>query len=111
MLGFRGLRTLRRFSDGQSNPTYKLSDTSGSSYVLRAKPPGNLLKSAHAVDREFRVMTALAKTAVPVPKMLHLSGDDSPMGSTVFGDGLSVWHRILGSGPARVLQEFPHQGL
>ena len=79
--GFTGLASLEKFSDGQSNPTYKILDTSGASYVLRAKPPGKLLKSAHAVDREFKVMTALAKTAVPVPKMLHLSGDDSPMGA------------------------------
>ena len=79
--GFTGLASLEKFSDGQSNPTYKILDTSGASYVLRAKPPGELLKSAHAVDREFKVMTALAKTAVPVPKMLHLSGDDSPMGA------------------------------
>ena len=79
--GFSGLADITRFSDGQSNPTYKLSDRSGFNYVLRAKPPGNLLKSAHAVDREFRVMTALANTAVPVPKMLHLSADKSPMGT------------------------------
>ena len=79
--GFTGLAGIRRFSDGQSNPTYRILDTSGASYVLRAKPPGVLLKSAHAVDREFRVMSALAKTAVPVPKMLHLSCDDSPMGT------------------------------
>ena len=82
--GFTGLAGLEKFSDGQSNPTYKILDTSGASYVLRAKPPGKLLKSAHAVDREFRVMTALAETAVPVPKMLHLSGDDSPMGAQFF---------------------------
>ena len=71
--GFTGLAGIGRFSDGQSNPTYRILDISGASYVLRAKPPGELLKSAHAVDREFRVMNALAETAVPVPKMLHLS--------------------------------------
>ena len=79
--GFTGLAGIGRFSDGQSNPTYRILDISGASYVLRAKPPGELLKSAHAVDREFRVMKALAETAVPVPKMLHLSCDDSPMGT------------------------------
>jgi len=77
--GFGSLDTVEKFSDGQSNPTYKL--TSGAkAYVLRAKPPGQLLKSAHAVDREYRVMQALAATDVPVPSMLHLSGEDSPMG-------------------------------
>ena len=79
--GFSGMAEITKFSNGQSNPTYKLTDTTGSHFVLRAKPPGTLLKSAHAVDREFRVMTALATSAVPVPKMLHLSGEDSPMGA------------------------------
>ncbi|AXI45673.1 phosphotransferase family protein [Sulfitobacter sp. SK012] len=78
--GFGMLDGIEKFSDGQSNPTYKL--TSGKhQYVLRAKPPGKLLKSAHAVDREYRVMQALGGTDVPVPKVLHLSGDDSPMGT------------------------------
>ena len=79
--GFTGLAGIGRFSDGQSNPTYRILDISGASYVLRAKPPGELLRSAHAVDREFQVMKALSTTAVPVPKMLHLSCDDSPMGT------------------------------
>src|SRR6266404_4513949 len=58
--GFRGpLATAERFAGGQSNPTYRLSAASGQ-YVLRRKPPGPLLPSAHAVDREFRVMRALA---------------------------------------------------
>jgi len=85
--GFTTLDAVDKFSDGQSNPTYKL--TSGSkSFVLRAKPPGKLLKSAHAVDREFRVMQALAHTDVPVPDMLHLSEDDSPMGTQFLVMGL-----------------------
>ncbi len=78
--GFGTLDAVDKFGDGQSNPTYKL--TSGDrQYVLRAKPPGKLLKSAHAVDREYRVMKALAETDVPVPAMYHLSGDDTPMGT------------------------------
>ncbi len=77
--GFVRLDAIEKFSEGQSNPTYKLT-SGGRHYVLRAKPPGNLLKSAHAVDREFRVMKALAQTDVPVPEVLHLSGDVSPMG-------------------------------
>lgn len=77
--GFDKLDSIEKFSDGQSNPTYHL--TSGNAhFVLRAKPPGTLLKSAHAVDREFSVMQALAETEVPVPKMLHLSGEETPMG-------------------------------
>lgn len=77
--GFGRLDAVEKFSDGQSNPTYKL--TSGDrAFVLRAKPPGELLRSAHAVDREFRVMQALAATDVPVPRVFHLSGETSPMG-------------------------------
>ena len=60
---FSGLAEIVKFSDGQSNPTYKLTDTAGRHFVLRAKPPGTLLKSAHAVDREFRVMTRPIKTS------------------------------------------------
>src|SRR6478609_3349195 len=67
--GFAGLSAIEKFKSGQSNPTYLLIAASGR-YVLRAKPPGQLLKSAHQVDREFWVMKALAGTAVPVPKML-----------------------------------------
>ena len=78
--GFTTLDRVEKFGDGQSNPTYQL--TSGARhFVLRAKPPGKLLKSAHAVDREFRVMSALATTDVPVPAMYHLSGEDTPMGT------------------------------
>ena len=60
MPGFSGFKALSKFGDGQSNPTYKIEAVSGN-YVLRAKPPGELLKSAHAVDREYRVMDALAR--------------------------------------------------
>ena len=95
---FGPLKSVEKFSDGQSNPTYLLS-SGASKYVLRAKPPGKLLKSAHAVDREFRVMQALAGTNVPVPKMLHLSGDDSPMGTQFFVmeylDGRIFWDPAL----------------
>ena len=77
--GFSGLEGIDKFNTGQSNPTYLLRAKSGR-YVLRAKPPGELLKSAHQVDREFRIMSALAETNVPVPRMLHLSDNDSPIG-------------------------------
>lgn len=81
--GFHGLRSIEKFSSGQSNPTYLLKAASGD-YVLRAKPPGNLLKSAHQVDREYRVMAALQGTAVPVPRVLHLSSDGTPIGRMFF---------------------------
>src|SRR5215470_10482951 len=63
--GFRGPLTVRQFKGGQSNPTYLL-ETPERRYVLRRKPPGKLLPSAHAVDREFRVISALAAQAFPV---------------------------------------------
>lgn len=82
--GFSGLSAIVKFQSGQSNPTFRLDADSGT-YVLRAKPPGKLLKSAHQVDREYRVMKALAGTGVPVPEMLHLATDDvSPIGRAFF---------------------------
>lgn len=77
--GFTTLDSIEKFGDGQSNPTYRL-DSAGKTFVLRAKPLGKLLKSAHAVDREYRVMQALADTDVPVPRVFHLSGEVSPLG-------------------------------
>ncbi len=83
--GFAGFRQLTKFGHGQSNPTYRIDADSGT-YVLRAKPPGELLKSAHAVDREHRVMNALGPTDVPVPNMLAISqeGEASPIGRMFF---------------------------
>lgn len=96
--GFSKLQSIEKFKSGQSNPTYLLTAESGR-YVLRAKPPGQLLKSAHQVDREFRVMRALAGTDVPVPHMLHLSGEDSPIGRMfyvmAFVDGRIFWDPAL----------------
>jgi aminoglycoside phosphotransferase (APT) family kinase protein len=81
---FDGLTDVTKFGTGQSNPTFHLRAKSGD-YVLRSKPPGRLLPSAHAVDREFRVMRALASTNVPVPKMLHLANAAaSPSGRDFF---------------------------
>jgi aminoglycoside phosphotransferase (APT) family kinase protein len=74
---------LRQFEGGQSNPTYFLR-TPGHDYVLRKKPPGHLLPSAHAVDREYRVMTALGATGIPVPRTRLLCTDDSVIGTTFF---------------------------
>lgn len=81
--GFTGPVTATKFSGGQSNPTYRL-DTPTGSYVLRRKPPGVLLKSAHAVDREFRVQSALQDTDVPVAKMHALCEDDTVIGSAFY---------------------------
>lgn len=68
---------------GQSNPTYKIS--SGNQHaVLRKKPTGKLLPSAHAIDREYRVMQALSMTEVPVPKMLSYCEDESVIGTPFF---------------------------
>jgi len=80
---FRGPLSADKFAGGQSNPTFHIKAMSGE-YVLRRQPPGELLKSAHAVDREFRVMRALADTAVPVPTMYHLCEDREVIGSMFF---------------------------
>lgn len=81
--GFRGPITVEKFATGQSNPTFKLTAASGA-YVLRRKPLGQLLKSAHAVDREFRVQRALAGTDVPVARMHALCEDDAVIGSMFY---------------------------
>ncbi len=81
--GFSGPLSVRQFKGGQSNPTYRLDAGSGR-YVLRRKPPGKLLKSAHAVDREFRVISALHGVGFPVPKPVLLCGDDAVIGTTFF---------------------------
>ena len=81
--GFSGPLTAEKFAGGQSNPTFKLS-AGGVDYVLRRKPPGELLKSAHAVDREFRVISALRDTEVPVPRTFTLCEDESVIGSMFY---------------------------
>jgi aminoglycoside phosphotransferase (APT) family kinase protein len=81
--GFRGPLTVRQFQGGQSNPTYYLA-TPDHEYVLRRKPPGKLLPSAHAVDREYRVITALGHTDVPVPRTYALCLDDGVIGTAFY---------------------------
>lgn len=81
--GFRGPLVATKFKGGQSNPTYFIEAASGR-YVLRRKPPGTLLPSAHAVDREFRVLQALHGGAVPVAQPLHLCTDESVIGSVFY---------------------------
>jgi aminoglycoside phosphotransferase (APT) family kinase protein len=89
--GFRGPLTATKFKGGQSNPTYLIEAASGR-YVLRRKPPGKLLASAHAVDREFRVLRALRGSAVPVAQPLHLCADDAVIGSMFYLMGYVPGH-------------------
>lgn len=97
--GFQAPVNAEKFAGGQSNPTFKLTDASGHPYVLRRKPPGELLKSAHAVDREFRVISALQGTAVPVPKTYALCEDDAIIGSMFYVmeymEGRILWDPLL----------------
>jgi aminoglycoside phosphotransferase (APT) family kinase protein len=81
--GFQGPVEIRQFEGGQSNPTYFLRTAAGD-YVLRKKPPGQLLPSAHQVDREYRVMTALRDTGIPVPRTRLLCTDEGVIGTTFF---------------------------
>ena len=92
--GFSGTLSVEEFKGGQSNPTYLL--TAGErQYVMRRKPPGQLLKSAHAVDREYRVITALGQTDVPVPRTYAMCTDDSVVGTWFYImeylDGRIIW--------------------
>jgi aminoglycoside phosphotransferase (APT) family kinase protein len=96
--GFRGDLLVERFEGGQSNPTYKL--TAGRSrYVLRRKPSGRLLPSAHAVDREYRVITALATAGFPVPRSRVLCMDEAVIGTAFYimdyVEGRVFWDQSL----------------
>lgn len=96
--GFSGKLTVEQFKGGQSNPTYKLT-AGGASYVLRRKPPGQLLKSAHAIDREYRVLSALGKIHAPVARTYALCEDESVIGTAFFimefVDGRIFWESAL----------------
>lgn len=96
--GIDGGLIAEKFPGGQSNPTFKLT-AGGRHYVLRRKPPGELLPSAHAVDREFRVISALQTTDVPVPKTYVLCEDESVIGSMFYimeyMDGRILWDPVL----------------
>jgi aminoglycoside phosphotransferase (APT) family kinase protein len=103
--GYGGPLAVEQFKGGQSNPTYLLT-AGGKRYVLRRRPPGKLLPSAHAVDREHRVMTALASTDVPVPRMYGLCEDDAVIGTAFYVmehvDGRVLWDPALpGMEPAQ----------
>jgi aminoglycoside phosphotransferase (APT) family kinase protein len=96
--GFEGLRSAEKFASGQSNPTFLLTADSGH-YVLRSQPPGELLKSAHAVDREYRVISALRGTEVPVARAYHLCKDRGVIGRMFyvmsFEQGRIFWDPAL----------------
>lgn len=96
--GFRGPLKIAQFKGGQSNPTYALT-TPARDYVLRRKPPGKLLPSAHAVDREFRVISALHGTGFPVPRPYGLCEDDSVIGTMFYimerVQGRVIWNNLL----------------
>jgi aminoglycoside phosphotransferase (APT) family kinase protein len=96
--GFSGAVDVEQFQGGQSNPTYRV--TAGERrFVLRRKPPGRLLPSAHAVEREFRVMVALEGTDVPVPRMVALCEDDAVIGTAFYlmeyVEGRVLWDPAL----------------
>ncbi len=92
--GYHGTLSAELIKGGQSNPTYRLASDSGR-YVLRRKPMGELLPSAHAVDREYRVMAALAGSPVPVPRVHGYCADDAVIGSAFyvmdFVEGRVLW--------------------
>lgn len=96
--GFAGPLTVEQFKGGQSNPTYKLT-TPRHSYVLRRKPPGKLLPSAHAVEREYQVMKALGGQGFPAPHMHALCEDESVIGTAFyvmdFVEGRIFWDAYL----------------
>ncbi len=96
--GYSGELQVEQFKGGQSNPTFKLT-AGGRSYVLRRKPPGVLLPSAHAVDREFRVISALAGSSVPVARTYALCVDPEVIGTMFYVmdcvDGRVLWDPVL----------------
>ena len=102
--GFAGPLSAKQFKGGQSNPTYLL-ETPNAKYVLRRKPPGKLLPSAHAVDREFRAISALSAQGFPVAKPVIYCADDSVAGTAFyvmsFVEGRVFWNpEMPGSNPA-----------
>ena len=97
--GFAGSLTYRKFAGGQSNPTYLIEDAAGARYVLRRKPFGPLLPSAHAVDREYRLIAGLHPTGFPVARPYGLCTDPGVIGSEFyvmgFADGRNLWDGTL----------------
>lgn len=95
---FQGPMTVSQFKGGQSNPTYRI-DTDAQAYVLRRKPPGKLLKSAHAVDREYRIISALHPLGFPVAKPFGLCQDETVIGTMFYVmecvEGRVLWDQTL----------------
>jgi aminoglycoside phosphotransferase (APT) family kinase protein len=93
------IKAIEQFKGGQSNPTYRLTASDGRKFVLRRKPPGKLLPSAHAVDREFKVISALYPTGFPVAKPLVLCEDESVIGTIFYVmdcvEGRVLWDPAL----------------
>ncbi len=96
--GYRGPSRVTKFATGQSNPTY-LVETAGGRYVLRRKPPGKLLKSAHMIEREFRVLRAIEGARFPAPRALALCEDESVIGTAFYlmahVEGRIFWNPAL----------------
>src|SRR3990170_8634898 len=98
--GFSGTLEVEQFKGGQSNPTYRLS-AGGKRYAMRSKPgpAAKLLPSAHAVEREFRVITALGKTDIPVPRTYALCEDEGVIGRAFYVmdcvEGRVLWDQAL----------------
>ena len=97
--GFAGKLTVKQFGQGQSNPTFLLSDTAGRRYVMRKKTPGKLLPSAHAVEREYKVIRALHGVGFPVAKPYVLCEDESVIGTAFYVmdcvEGRVLWDQAL----------------
>jgi aminoglycoside phosphotransferase (APT) family kinase protein len=115
--GYRAPSLATKFTSGQSNPTYLLETASGR-YVLRRKPPGKLLKSAHMIEREFRVLKALEGIAYPAPRVLALCEDDGVIGTAFylmdFVDGRIFWNPALselGREDRRTIYDAMNEGL
>src|SRR5436190_4925633 len=97
-LGFH-ISAIEQFKGGQSNPTYRLAAADGKKYVLRRKPPGKLLPSAHAVEREYKVIKALHATGFPVARPQVLCEDDAVIGTAFYVmdcvEGRVLWDQAL----------------
>ena len=106
--GFEGSLSVKEFKGGQSNPTYQLI-TPNKKYVLRRKPPGKLLPSAHAVDREYRVITALNSVNYAVPETFYLCEDESIIGTIFYVmemvDGRIIWEPTIPNSSPNIRKE------
>lgn len=100
--GFRAPLEIAQFQGGMSNPTFMLTDGTGRRYVLRKKPPGKLLPSAHAVEREFRVISAMRAMGLPVARPVLLCEDEAVIGQTFY---------IMGFAQGRVFRDLRLPGL